>query len=140
MSVPPPDPGSAEDERSVGELVLDVSERISLLVSEEIALAKAEVSEKVSTLARGSIAGAAAGLFALLAFAMLMHAGAWLLNDLFFERHVWAGFLLEALVWLCLAAGAGWIAYKKMQVGAPTPTMAIEEAKLTRETLTGGAK
>lgn len=130
--------GGTDPERSVGELVLDLSERMSLLIREEVELAKTEVTEKVTSLARGSIAGLAAVVFLLLFFAMFMHAGAWLINDLFFEEHVWAGFLIEGLIWLSLAGAAGFIAYRKMsQGGAPLPEMAIEEAKLTRETLGG---
>ena len=80
-----------------------------------------------------------AGVFALLGFAMLMHAFAWLLNDLFFEDTIWLGFLIEAVVWFLIAAGAGLFAYRSMKAGAPpAPTMAIAEAKEIRETLEAG--
>ena len=88
-----------DDDRSVGELVLDVSERVSILIREEIELAKTEVREKVTKLVQGSVVGIAAGVFALMGLAMLMHGIAWLLNDLFFSGDVWAGFLIEALFW-----------------------------------------
>jgi hypothetical protein len=134
-----PDPNRPTEERSVGELVLDVSEKTSTLVREEIALAKAEVSEKVSKLIKGGVVGIAAGVFLLLFLAMLMHAIAWLLNDLFFEDTIWLGFLVEALFWLLIAGLAGLVAYRSIQSGAPpTPDMAIEEAKLTKETFEGG--
>ena len=129
----------SRDERSVGELVVDVSEKTSTLVREEIALAKAEVSEKVNNLIKGGVVGIAAGVFLLLFLAMLMHAIAWLLNDLFFEDTVWLGFLVEAAFWLLVAGLAGLVAYRSIQSGAPpTPDMAIEEAKLTKETFEGG--
>lgn len=133
---PPPAP---EDERSVGELVLDVSERVSVLVREEIELAKTEVTDKVTHLLKGSVVGIAAGVFVLLALAMLMHAGAWLLNDLLgIETAVWVGFAIEAVLFLVLAAVAGLLAYRAVQKGgSPTPAMAIEEAKLTRDVLEG---
>lgn len=134
-----PDLNRRTDDRSVGELVIDVSEKTSTLVREEIALAKAEVSEKVSKLIKGGVVGIAAGVFLLLFLAMLMHAIAWLLNDLFFEDTVWLGFLIEALFWLLIAGLAGFVAYRSIQSGAPpTPDMAIEEAKLTKETFEGG--
>ena len=38
-----------DDDRSVGELVFDVSERVSILIREEIELAKTEVREKVTS-------------------------------------------------------------------------------------------
>jgi uncharacterized membrane protein YqjE len=134
--VPPP-PGTPDD-RSVGEMVLDVSERVSTLVREEIELAKAEITEKVGKLLRGSAVGAAAGIFALLGLAMFMHAVAWLLDDLFFSDHIWIGFAIEAVVWFAIAAAAGLFAYRAVKAGAPpVPEMAIEEAKLTREALSG---
>ena len=83
--------------------------------------------------------GIAAGVFALMALAMLMHGIAWLLNDLFFSGNVWAGFLIEAGFWFLVAAGAGLFAYRSVQAGAPpTPELAIEEAKRIKETLEAG--
>jgi uncharacterized membrane protein YqjE len=132
---------SRPEDRSVGELVLDVSERVSILLREEIELAKAEVREKVSKLVQGSVVGIAAGVFAVMGLAMLMHGIAWLLNDLFFSDHVWIGFLIEALFWFCVAAGAGLFAYRSMRAGAPpTPDLAIEEARRTKETLEAGTR
>jgi len=129
--------GGPED-KSVGELVLDVSERTSGLIREEIELAKTEVSEKVGKVLRGSAVGIAAGVFALMGLAMLMHAIAWLLNDLFFEGDVWAGFAIEALFWFIVAAGAGLFAYRSVQAGAPpVPEMAIEEGRRIKQTLEG---
>ena len=130
---------SGSNERSVGELVSDVSERVSHLVREEIELAKAEVSEKVSHLVRGSVVGIAAGVFAFLGLILLMHAIAWLLNDLFFDDNVWLGFLLEALLFFAVAALAGYLAFKSLKKGAPpTPEMAIDEGKKIKQTLEGG--
>ncbi len=138
----PPDPPRNDrqpDDMTVGEMVFDVSERVSTLVREEIELAKTEISEKVQALLRGGVVGIAAGVFALMGLAMLMHAFAWLLNDLFFEDSVWLGFLIEAIFWFLVAAGAGYFAYRSFQKGSPpTPDLAIEEARRVRQTLEGG--
>jgi uncharacterized membrane protein YqjE len=129
------------DDRSVGELVLDVSERVSILIREEIELAKTEIREKVSKLVQGSVVGIAAGVFALMGLAMLMHGIAWLLNDLFFEDNIWIGFMVEAAFWFGVAAAAGFFAYRSVRAGAPpTPDMAIEEARRTKETLEAGTR
>jgi uncharacterized membrane protein YqjE len=129
------------DDRSVGELVLDVSERVSTLIREEIELAKTEIREKVSKLVQGSVVGLAAGVFALMGLAMLMHGIAWLLNDLFFEDHVWIGFMIEAGFWFGVAAAAGFFAFRSVRAGAPpTPDLAIEEARRTKETLGAGTR
>ena len=130
---PPP----TERDRTVGELVLDVSERVSILVREEIELAKAEITEKLATLGRGAGIAAAAGVFLLAAGIMLMFAIAWLINDILgIEGSVWVGFAIEAGVFVILAAIAGLIAKSLFgKVESPTPDMAIEELKETKETL-----
>lgn len=130
---PPRRPG---EDRSVGEMVFDVSERVSGLVRDEIELAKAEVTEKVQSLLRGGVVGLVAGVFAFLGLILLMHSIAWLLNDLFFGDHFWIGFLIEAVVFFITAAIAGYIAYGAVQKGAPpTPDLAIEEGKRIKRTL-----
>lgn len=136
-AAPPPPPPPAEESRSVGELVFDVSERVSILVREEVALAKAEVTEKLTTLARGAGIAAAAGVFLLAAGIMLMFAIAWLINDILgIEGSVWVGFAIEAGILVILAAIAGLVAKKLFgEVESPTPEMAIEELKETRDTL-----
>jgi len=134
--VPPPPPGP--DNRSVSELVFDVSERASSLVREEIELAKAEVSEKVSKILRGSVVGIAAGTFAFLALILIMHGVAWLLAEEIFDGNVWPGFFVEAALFLLIAAAAGLFAYRSLQAGAPpVPEQAIEEAKQIKSTLEG---
>jgi uncharacterized membrane protein YqjE len=134
-----PPPGPPQDDRGVGELVFDVSERVTALVREEVELAKTEITEKVTKLLRGSAVGAAAGIFAFLGLILLMHAFAWLLNDLFFGDSFWAGFLIEAVIFFVIAAIAGLVAYRAVQAGAPpVPEMAIEEGKRIRQTLESG--
>jgi uncharacterized membrane protein YqjE len=130
--------GAPGEDRSVGELVFDVSERVSLLVREEIELAKTEVSEKLAKLLRGGAVGIVAGVFVLMGLAMFMHAIAWLLDDIFFGNNIWIGFAIESFFWFVVAAVAGLVAYRSVQAGAPpTPELAIEEARRTKETLTG---
>ena len=126
------------DEMTVGELVFEISDRATVLVREEIELAKTEVTEKLNRLLQGSVTAIAAGVFVLLALAMIMHGIAWLLNDLFFENNIWAGFLIEAAFFLLIAAGAGLYAWRAFKRGAPpTPDMAIEEAKEIRAAFNG---
>jgi len=123
-------------EKSLGEIVGEVSEKASLLVREEIELAKAEVTDKVTKLGKGAGIAAAAGVFLVFAVTMFFHFFAWFLNDLFDWNSVWPGFGITALLLFLLAAIAGFIAYRLFQKGAPpTPDMAIEQAKLTRAEL-----
>jgi uncharacterized membrane protein YqjE len=140
-AAPPPPAAIGEklpEEMTVGELVFEVSDRASVLLREEIELAKAEVTEKVTSLLRGSVTALVAGIFVLLALMLGMHGIAWLLNDLVFDNF-WAGFFVEAAIFLLVAAGAGLYAYRSLKRGAPpTPEMAIEEAKEIKQAFDGG--
>ena len=132
----PPPEGS---DKSVGELVTEVSQRTSTLIREEIELAKAEVSEKVSQLVRGSVVGIVAAVFLFFALILVMEGVAWLLNDLVFDNF-WLGFFVEAGLFILIGAIAVLIAVRAFKKGAPpTPEQAIEQAKLTRERLERGA-
>ena len=131
--LPPQDSGS----KSLGEIVADVSEKASQLVREEIELAKAEVKQKVSKLTRGAVVAAAAGVFLVFGVTMFFHGLAWFLDDVFnWEDNIWAGFAVVTAVLFLLAILAAVLALRLFKKGSPpTPDLAIEEAKRTREAL-----
>ncbi|HET9593557.1 MAG TPA: phage holin family protein [Solirubrobacterales bacterium] len=134
--IPPPGPPPPPEERTLADLVVDVSENASVLVREEIELAKAEVSAKLTKLGRGAGVGVAAGTFAFLALILILHGIAWLLGEEVFDGNIWAGYFVTAGIFLLLAALAGFIAYRSLKAGSPpVPEQAIEEAKLTKEML-----
>ncbi|HET8814556.1 MAG TPA: phage holin family protein [Solirubrobacterales bacterium] len=134
--IPPPTSPPPPDDRSLADLVVEVSENASTLVREEIELAKAEVSEKVGKILRGSAIGVAAGVFTFLALILIMHGIAWVLAEELFDGKAWPGFFIEAALFLLIAALAGFIASKALKSGAPpVPEQAIEEAKKTKEML-----
>lgn len=114
----------------------EVSDRVSNLVREEIELAKAEVTAKVTSLGRGAIAGILGAVFGFfwLIFALLTLA--WGLNSLL--DSIWLGFAIVMVLLLLLTVGVVWFAWRKLKVGAPTPVMAIEEGKLIRDTIQSG--
>ena len=56
----------------------EVSDKAQLLVREEIELAKAEVTAKLTKLARGLAIGFAAGIFVMAGLLMLLNGTAWL--------------------------------------------------------------
>lgn len=141
--IPPqvPPPGPAADKKSVADLVFDVSTGTSSLIREEFELAKAEVTEKVGKLLRGSVVGIAAGAFAFLALILVMEGIAWLLNEEVFDGKTWPGFFIEAAVFLLIAAAAGFVAYRAVKAGSPpVPEQAIAEAKLTKTMFEGEAE
>jgi hypothetical protein len=123
-------------EKELGEIVAEVSEKASLLVRQEIELAKAEVTDKFTKLARGAAMGAAAGVFLIFGVTMLFHFLSWFLNDLFDWNNVWQGYGVVTLALFILAGLAAWLAARLFKKGAPpTPDMAIEEARRTRAEL-----
>jgi uncharacterized membrane protein YqjE len=134
--LPPPGTPPPHDDRPLADLVVEVTENASTLVREEIELAKAEVSEKVGKILRGSVVGIAAGVFAFLALILIMHGIAWVLAEELFDGKAWPGFFIEAAIFLLIAALAGFLASRALKQGAPpVPEQAIEEAKLTKEML-----
>jgi uncharacterized membrane protein YqjE len=126
------------DTSDLGQAIQDVTERASLLVREEIELAKTEVMEKVTKLIKGAVVGIVAGIFAVFGLIYLLHALAWLLWDLLGNTHnFWLGFLIVAVALFLLGGLAGFVAARLVKRGAPpTPQMAIEEGKLIKETVT----
>lgn len=129
-------PRDAAD-KSLGEIVADVSEKASQLVREEIELAKAEVTDKVSKLAKGAVVAGAAGVFAVFGITMLFHGLAWFINDVFgWNDDAWIGFGIVTLLLFLLAGLAGLLALRLFKKGSPpTPELAIEEARRTRAEL-----
>jgi hypothetical protein len=128
-------PVSNGSDKQLGEIVSEVSEKASLLVREEIELAKAEVTAKAKTMARGAGVGVAAGVFLVFAVVTFLHTLAWFINDLLDFNSVWPGFAITTGILILFAAIAGLLAKKWLSAGPPTPDMAIEEAKITREQL-----
>ena len=116
----------------------DIAERVSLLVREEIELAKAEVSAKVSKLIKGIVVGVAAGIFAVTGLLFLLHGFAWLAwyalpvgTSAFF-----LGFFVVAGVLFLLGGLAGFLAARFFKESSPpVPAMAIDEAGKIKRTL-----
>lgn len=134
--------GRTDAPQNIATAIADVSERATLLVREEIELAKAEVSEKIAKLVKGAIVGAAAGIFFLMALIFALVGFAWLLyfylpvNEFAF---FW-GFFAMAVILIVLGVLAGLIAAKVVKKGSPpVPTMAIAEAQKIREAVSAGS-
>jgi uncharacterized membrane protein YqjE len=130
-------PPQEDATKSLGEIVADVSEKASLLVRQEIELAKAEVKDKLKKLTRGAVAGAAAGVFLVFGITTFFHGLAWFLNDVFdWEGNNWAGFGVVTGALFLLGILAALLALRLFKKGAPpTPDLAIEEARRTRADL-----
>jgi len=118
--------------KGIATAIAEISERATLLVREEIELAKAEVTEKATKLVRGAVIGIAAGIFVVTALFFFLIGCAWLLyyylpgNDF---AYFW-GFFAMAVILLLLGALAGLAAARAVKKSAPpVPKMAIAKAK-----------
>jgi uncharacterized small protein (DUF1192 family) len=127
----PPETNHAEN---FTQAVTEVSERVTVLVREEIELAKAEVTTKVSSIVRGAAAVAAGAVFGVFALIFGLATAAWAINQA--TGLLWPGFAAIFVVLMLMAVGAFLFAWRKLRVGAPTPKMAIDEARMIRETVT----
>jgi uncharacterized membrane protein YqjE len=119
--------------------VQDVTERAQLIFREEVELAKAEMTEKITKLIKGAVFGIVAGVFAVFALVYLLHSLSWGIWDLLYDGgdNFWVGFLITGVLILVLGGIAGFVAMRLIKKGSPpTPKLAIEEAQLIKGTLT----
>ncbi len=124
--------------QAAAQAVQDIAERVSLLVREEIELAKAEVTSKVTKLIKGIVVGIAAGIFAVTGLLFFLHGLAWLAwfalpvgNSAYF----WGFFVVAGLLFV-LGGVAGFLAARFVRDSSPpVPNMAIDEAGKIKRTL-----
>src|SRR5688572_32580956 len=98
--------------------ITEVTEKAQLLVREEIALAKAEMTEKVTGLVKGAAVGAAAGVFILAGLIYFLHFLALLIAELLGETW-WLGYLIVAGTLFLLGGVAGFLALRFVKKGTP---------------------
>jgi hypothetical protein len=126
----------SQGNENLADAVSEVSERVTLLIREEIELAKVETIAKVSSLARGAIAAAVGAVFGVFALILGLETLAWGLNaPIAGTGKIWVGFIITTALLVVLTAAAFLFAWRKLRVGAPTPKMAIDEAKKIGETV-----
>ena len=92
-----------------------------MLIHEEIELAKAEMTEKVTVLARGAGVGIAAGIFVVVGLLFILNGFAWLTWYALFSpstTYFW-GFFIVAGVLFLLGALAGFLASRAFKSGEP---------------------
>jgi len=140
-SSPSPGEERSEQPQNIATTLTEVSDRATLLIHEEIELAKAEIAEKTASLMRGAVVAATAGIFLVMALVLFLVGCAWLLyyylpGNAF--TYFW-GFFAMAVILLLLGAAAGMTAARVMRKAAPpVPTMAIDEARKIRDTVSAG--
>ena len=129
---------AADDTKTsdLGVAVQQVSEKVSVLFREEVELAKAEVTTKVTSLGKGAVIGIVGAVFGFFFLIFALLTLAWGLNSLL--NSIWLGFAIVMVLLLVITVAAVLFAVKKLKTGPPTPDMAIEEGKKIRATISPG--
>jgi uncharacterized membrane protein YqjE len=128
MSVQSPTDHNQDDlrDRSIGELLKQLSEETTTLVRKEIELAKAEVSEK------GKKAGLGAGMFGGAGVAGLLALGsltACLIALLATGMKVWVAALIVTVLWAAIAGVLALLGRNKVQEATPPVEQTVETIK-----------
>src|SRR5881275_206961 len=111
-------------EKSLGEIVGEVSQKASLLVREEIELAKAEVTTKATRIGKGVAAFGAAAFIALIGLIFVFETLSWGWVN-WFGLEAWVGFGITTVLLFVLAAIAGFLGARFVKRGSPPmPEMA----------------
>jgi Putative Actinobacterial Holin-X, holin superfamily III len=137
----PPVPGEpiSEETKNIAKAIGEISERATLLVREEIELAKAEMSQKAVKLGQGAIVGLVAGVFFFTALMFVLVGCAYVLYyylPIGNENTFFYGFFAMAVILILLGALAGLLAARAVKKGSPpVPNMAIDEARKIRESV-----
>ena len=113
--------GTPVDEQSLGELVATATRDMSLLVHQEIELAKAELTEQAARAGVGAGLLSGAGFFALFAFLLASFAGSFGFAD-GLDIAIWAGFLCMTGVYLLVAGILGAFGYRRVKTRRPAGT------------------
>jgi uncharacterized membrane protein YqjE len=115
-----------EDDRSVGQLLSDVTKEIQALMRKELELAKAETKEELQKATAAGKAFGVAGLMGYLALVMLSFAAAWALTAIMPTG--WA-FLAVGVIFGLVAGVLALRGRKKVQEFHPLPEETVETLK-----------
>lgn len=118
----PHERSSGSNERSIGQLVAQATQDLRGLVSQEIALAKLEVTGGLAHLKTGAPLLAVAAFFGLFALGFLLTAAAWALA---LVVATWLAFLIVAVVLLLVAGIAAALGVRALKRVNPKPEKAI---------------
>ena len=109
-------PGQPHDDRSLGQIVGDISQNLSALVRQELDLAKTELRQEAKTAGMGLGMLAGAALTGLLVLIFLSWALTWLLDN---WMPVELAALITALVWAVVTGVLAGTGRKKLQQASP---------------------
>jgi len=129
------------DDRSLSDLLSEVTADLAALFRKEVELAKVETSEQVSRAVKAGAMLGAAGVVALLATMLLAWAAAWGLAEVL---PTGVAFLIVGVVFLLVAAILGSAGKKKMSSVSPVPDQTVAtlraDVQSARESIARGAR
>jgi len=114
------------EERSLSELLSEVTTEIATLFRQEVELAKAETSREVSRAAKAGAMLGAAGVIGFLALILVAFAAAWGLAEVLTTG---VAFLIVAVVFGIVAAAVASAGKKKIATVDPVPTQTVQTLK-----------
>src|SRR6202035_2657635 len=97
--------GKPANGENIARAVTEVSERVSVLVREELELAKVEVTRKITSIAKGAVAVGAGAVFGVFVVIFGLMALAWGISAIVVDGvgNIWIGFAAVAGIMLVLA-------------------------------------
>ena len=114
------------DDRSLSELLAEMSNQVKVLISKEVELAKLEIKESASLGSKSAVLLAGGGLIGLLALVFLSSAAAWGLAEVVAPG---VAFLIVGVVYLLSAGVLLMAGRKRLAAFKPAPTQTIETVK-----------
>jgi hypothetical protein len=118
---------TARDDRSLGELFAELSEKTSTLVSKEIELARHEMTRSATEMARRSAMIGVGGAIAYAGFIVLLIGAAWLLATI--GLPTWIAFVLAGGVALAVGAFLAMRAAQALKTVSVVPERTVETIK-----------
>jgi len=115
-----------DDDRSMGDLLKDLTGEFQRLVHAELELARVETRDEVTKAKEAGIRFGIAAAAAVLAAVLLSFAAAWLLAEL---MPVGLGFLIVGVVYAVVAVWAGLRARERAQDINPVPEQTMQTLK-----------
>ena len=140
MSVPPSrsENGTTDEDRSLGELVKQLSDQSTRLARMEVELAKSELQQKGRQIGIGAGAFGAAALLGFFAFAALTTTLILALNE---AMDAWLAALIVTVVYAAIAGVLALVGKQRVEEGSPpVPERAIETTKEDVEAAKQGIK
>ena len=118
---------TTRDERSLGELFAELSEKTSTLIKKEMELARHEMTRSATTLARESAMVGVGGVLAYAGLIVVLIGVAWLLADLL--DSIWLGFLIVGVIVLAIGGFLAWRSLQQMKKVSVVPEKTVETIK-----------